>query len=119
MKRRIESLEPFPFQSDFSAPAPKPKDTISLNTEELALLLSDAQASGAAIARNDILAEHAERLEKTSSELKAVLSSIVDLAACLETAAINEKDRADALDRVRRLAAVVIDSQGDLFSEHG
>ena len=116
MKRRIETLEPYPFQSDFTAPAAQPKDTSSLDTSELALLLSDAQASGAAIARNDILAEHAERLEKTSSDLKAVLSSIVDLAACLETAAIDEHDRADALERVRRLAAVVIEGQADLFS---
>ena len=117
MKRRIESLEPYPFQSDFSAPVPKTKDTISMDTSELALLLADAQASGAAIARNDILAAEAERLEKTSTDLKAVLSNIVDLATSLETAAIDEHDRAEALDRVRRLAAVVIDSQGDLFSE--
>lgn len=116
MKRRIEKLEPFPFASDFSAPAPKSDDTMQLSTTDLALLLSDAQASGASIARNDILAEQAERLAQTSSDLKTVLASIVDLAACLEQAAIDENDRSDALDRVRRLAAVVIEGQGDLFS---
>lgn len=115
MKRRIESLQPYPFASDFSAPAPRTRDTVQMSTEELALLLSDAQASGAAIARNDALAAEAERLAATSADLKAVLSSIVDLAANLETAAIDEADRADALDHVRRLAAVVIEGQGDLF----
>lgn len=117
MKRRIETLEPYPFASDFRAPEPAVKDTIQISTEELALLLSDAQASGASIARNDSLAEQAERLSQTSSDLKKVLAGIVDLAAYLERAAIDENDRADALDRVRRLAAVVIEGQGDLFSE--
>lgn len=115
MKRRIEKIEPFPFASDFSAPAAPPRDRIELSTEDLALLLADAQASGASIARNDALAEQADILSKTSSELKHVLASIVDLAACLEQASIDESDRRDALDRVRRLAAVVIDQQGDLF----
>lgn len=116
MKRRIEQLSPYPFASDFSAPAPNPQDMVQLSTKELALLLSDAQASGAAIARDDSLAEQAERLAQTSADLKKVLLGIVDLAAYLEKAAIDEADRADALDRVRRLAAVVIEGQGDLFS---
>ena len=116
MKRRIEQLNPYPFASDFSAPAQKQPDTVEMSTKELALLLSDAQASGAAIARNDSLAEQAERLAQTSSDLKKVLLGIVDLAAYLEKAAIDESDREDALDRVRRLAAVVIEGQGDLFS---
>lgn len=115
MKRRIEKIEPFPFASDFSAPAPKVSDTVELSTEDLAILLADAQASGASIARNDALAQQADILSKTSGELKQVLASIVDLAACLEQASIDEADRRAALDRVRRLAAVVIDQQGDLF----
>ena len=115
MKRRIEKIEPYPFASDFSAPEAQSADTVQMTTQELALLLSDAQASGASIARNDTLAEQAERLSKTSEELKAVLSSIVDLAAHLEHAAIDEADRTEALDRVRRLAAVVIEGQGELF----
>ncbi|MEM9180314.1 MAG: hypothetical protein AAGA89_11405 [Pseudomonadota bacterium] len=115
MKRRIEKIEPYPFASDFSAPAPGTRDTIELSTEDLALLLADAQASGASIARNDALAEQADVLSRTSSELKQVLAGIVDLAACLEQASIDEAARQAALDRVRRLAAVVIDQQGDLF----
>lgn len=116
MKRRIESLIPYPFASDFSAPDCETRDTVQLSTKELALLLSDAQASGASIARNDTLAEQADKLSQASADLKQVLASIVDLAAHLETAAIDENDRADALERVRRLAAVVIEGQADLFS---
>ena len=116
MKRRIESLIPYPFASDFSAPDGETRDTVQMSTKELALLLSDAQASGASIARNDTLAEQADKLSQASADLKQVLASIVDLAAHLETAAIDESDRADALDRVRRLAAVVIEGQADLFS---
>ena len=116
MKRRVEKLAPYTFASDFSAPAPQADETISMTPQDLALLLSDAQASGASIARNDALAEQAERLANTSSDLKKVLASIVDLAAYLEKAAIDDADRKVALERVRRLAAVVIEGQGDLFS---
>ena len=115
MKRRIETITPYPFASDFSAPEPNQGDTVQMSTRELALLLSDAQASGAEIARNDALAQEADKLSKASNELKQVLAGIVDLAACLEHASISEADRQDALERVRRLAAVVIDQQGDLF----
>ena len=115
MKRRIETITPYPFASDFSAPDSNQGDTVQMSTRELAHLLADAQASGAAIARNDALAQEADKLSKTSRELKQVLAGIVDLAACLEQASISESDRQDALDRVRRLAAVVIDQQGDLF----
>lgn len=115
MKRRIEKIEPFPFASDFSPPKASEPETLSLTAQDLALLLSDAQAGGAAIARNDALAEEAERLARTSEDLKKVLTSIVDLAAHLEQAAIDESDRNAALERVRRLAAIVIEGQGDLF----
>ncbi|MEM9571476.1 MAG: hypothetical protein AAF996_08420 [Pseudomonadota bacterium] len=116
MKRRVEHIEPYPFSSDFRAPQAPISDKIELSTQDLALLLADAQASGAEIARNDALAEQAEALSKASSELKLVLSGIVDLAACLEQASIDEADRQAALNRVRRLAAIVIDQQGDLFN---
>ncbi len=117
MKRRIETIEPYPFASDFSAPETSGPDTLTLSAQDLALLLSDAQAGGASIARNDALAEEAEKLAKTSDDLKKVLAGIVDLAAHLEQAAIDESDREAALTRVRRLAAVVIEGQGDLFVE--
>jgi len=117
MKRRIDKLEPYPFTSDFTVPKPTTTDAIEISPTDLALLLSDAQASGAAIARNDTLAAQAETLAATSADLKSALSGIVDLAAYLEKAALDESDRLEALDRVRRLAAVVIDQQGDLFGE--
>lgn len=116
MKRRIEKIAPYPFASDFSAPAPMDADTVKISPHDLALLLSDAQASGASIARNDALAAEANKLAQASDDLKKVLVGIVDLAAHLEQAAIDETDRRDALERVRRLAAVVIEGQGDLFN---
>lgn len=115
MKRRIQNLTPYPFSSDFDAPSADVSEKVQISPADLALLLSDAQASGAAIARNDALAEEAEKLAATSGELKRVLAGIVDLAACLEKASIEESDRQAALNRVRRLAAIVIDQQGDLF----
>ncbi len=115
MKRRVEKIEPFPFASDFSAPAPDETDTVRMTPQDLALLLSDAQASGASIARNDALAAEASKLAQASDDLRKVLAGIVDLAAHLEHAAIDETDRKDALERVRRLAAVVVEGQGDLF----
>lgn len=117
MKRRIEKLEPFPFASDFSVPVAARPDMINMSKEDLALLLSDAQASGASIARNDTLAAQAETLAQTSADLKRALAGIVDLAAYLEKATLDESDRAQAIERVRCLAAVVIDQQGDLFGE--
>lgn len=117
MKRRIEKLQPYPFTSDFSAPVAAPRDMVQMSKEDLALLLSDAQASGASIARNDTLAAQAESLAQTSTELKRVLAGIVDLAAYLEKATLDEADRVEALERVRCLAAVVIEQQGDLFGE--
>lgn len=117
MRRRIEKIEPYAFASDFSAPQPHVPETVSMTPQDLALLLSDAQAGGAAIARDDTLAEQAARLEQTSDDLRKVLAGIVDLAAHLEQAAIDESDRQAALERVRRLAAVVIDGQADLFAK--
>ncbi len=117
MKRRVETLTPYPFASDFSAPKLEDPETVKLTSQDLALMLADAQASGASIARNDQLAEQADKLAKTSEELKQVLTGIIDLAAHLEQAAIDESDRTEALTRVRRLAAVVIEGQGDLFGE--
>ena len=116
MKRRVEHIAPYPFASDFSAPEPADADTVRMTPQDLALLLTDAQASGVSIARNDALAAEASKLAQASDDLKKVLLGIVDLAAHLEQAAIDETDRQAALNRVRRLAAVVIEGQGDLFT---
>ena len=72
MKRRVEKIQPYPFASDFSAPDPDDDDTVRMTTQDLALLLSDAQASGASIARNDALAAEASKLSQTSEDLRKV-----------------------------------------------
>jgi hypothetical protein len=45
------------------------------------------------------------------------MTRIVDLAAYLETAAIDEHDRQQAMENVRRIASTVLEGQGELFSE--
>lgn len=115
MKLRVQKIEPFPFSSDFQTPGPSSQNMVQISVDELAHLLAAAQQNAAEIARDDTLTAQADRLVETSSELKRVLEGIVDLAAYLEKASIDEADRRDALDRVRRLASVVLEQQGDLF----
>lgn len=118
MKRRIENLKPFPFQSDFSVPQCGEPDQITLSAADLAALLSDTRVSTAELVRNDTLAEHADTLSNVSGDLKSVMTRIVDLAAYLETAAIDEHERKHAIENVRRLASTVLEGQGELFSEN-
>ncbi len=117
MKRRIETLKPYPFESDFSAPKPEPKDMITLTAPELSALIADAQVTSASLARDETLASEADKLSAVSAEMKSALSGILELATHLEHAAIDEGDRAQALERVRRLASIVLDGQGELFTK--
>ena len=117
MKKQISSLSPYVFSSDFAAPEPKTEDTISVRIEDIAALLADTRESTAALVRDDTLKAAAEQLRDTSTDLRRALATIVDLAAHLETAAIDEYDRQTALASVRKLAATLIDHQGDLFAE--
>lgn len=116
MKRRIESLKPFPFESDFSAPKPADPELITLSAADLAALMAEARESAAAMTRDDALTEHAAQMEAAIEKLKDALAAIVQLAAHLESAAIDEADRQTALANVRKLASRLIDSQGDLFA---
>ena len=117
MGRQIETLKPFPFASDFAPPAPEQEGALTLSAQELSTMIAEAQATAASLARDDTLAQQADALSRISGELKSVLAQIVELAAHLEQASIDEADRAQALDRVRRLAAIVIEGQGELFDK--
>ncbi|MEM1088178.1 MAG: hypothetical protein AAGH90_10635 [Pseudomonadota bacterium] len=117
MKRQIQRLTPFPFDSDFQFVSP-PEDetgTILMTAEELAALLADTRDSTATLVRDDTLKAHAEHAEKITDDLKSALERIVDLAAHLDTASLAEEDRKVALESVRRLASTLIDGQADLF----
>ncbi len=117
MKRQIAKLKPFPFESDFSAPRPENPDVITMSAADLAALLSEERVATAELVRNDTLVEQADKIGAVSSDLKAVMQRIVDLAANLETAAIDEHDRQQALENVRKLASTILEGQGELFSQ--
>lgn len=120
MKRRVEKLKPFAFSADFSAPAPETADTqdmINMTASDLAALLAEAREATAEMIRDETLHEHSERVDAISRELRVALGSIVELAAYLEKAAIDEHDRQTALESIRRIAGTLIDGQGELFTQ--
>jgi len=118
MRRRIENLKPFPFESDFSAPKTDDPNLITMNAMDLAALLADARASTAALVRDETLSAESERIANVADSLKDALTAIVALAAHLEKAAIDETDRAAALHNVRHLASTLIEGQGELFTKN-
>ncbi|MEO0550036.1 MAG: hypothetical protein AAFZ91_08950 [Pseudomonadota bacterium] len=117
MKRPIRQLKPFPFESDFSSPSPEPEDKVTMSALELQSLLAETRDGTASLIRDETLAAEADRLEKVSGDLKAALATIIELANLLDSAALDEEDKSLALSKVRRLAATLIEGQGDLFSD--
>ncbi len=118
MRRRVENLTPFSFQSDFSSPAEEAStDTITLSTEELNVLISETRAATAELVKNDALQIEADRLADISQQLKLALARVVELTHHLETASLDEHDRQTALESVRRLAGSLIAGQQDLFDK--
>ena len=114
----IQSLAPFEFRSDFAAPAPAPQtpdDRITISVGELAALLDDTRESTARLLRDDQVRQQAEAMQASSEALRSVLLKIVELANALEKASISEPLRSDAKDRIRKIAAELIDGQGNLF----
>lgn len=117
MRRRVEQLKPFSFESDFSAPRPGTPEQISLTSADLAALLAETREATAALVRDETLGAQAERLKSVSDDLKVALSAIVNLASLLEKAAIDEHDRQLALRSVQHIARTLVDGQGELFSK--
>ena len=118
MKRKVSTLHPFPLTSDFTLPPPETKGEVRFNAEELAALIQETRESTAELVRNDLLAVEADKLKAVSDQLNASLVQIVNLAAHLEKARIDETDRRQALDTVRKLASTLIDGQGELFADN-
>ncbi len=117
MRRRIEALQPYRFESDFNPASHGAADTVALTAPDIAALLAEARESTAALVRDDTLKATSDRLEAVSANLHEALSAIVRLAAHLEKASIDEHDRTMALDNVRHLARTLIDEQGELFTK--
>lgn len=116
MKREIKKLQPFPFESDFSAPQPEKPDQLNMSAADLATLLAEARDGAARLMQNETLAAESERLQQVGEDLKYALATIVELATLLETAALSADEKSIALSKVRRLAATLIDGQGELFA---
>ena len=117
MNRRSVSIQPYEFNSDFSAATPNDADKIAMTSADLAALLAETRESTAALVRDETLAAETARLHEVSENLREALTAIVNLAAFLERAAIDEHDRQIALSGVRRLATTLIDGQGELFAK--
>ncbi|MCF6329440.1 MAG: hypothetical protein L3J02_06545 [Henriciella sp.] len=118
MRRRVQNLKPYALTSDFTAQNADDPDQITLTAADLAALLADTRESTAALVRDETLSAEAKRLEAVSTELRAALGAIADLAAHIEKAAIDEHDRNMALGNIRRIAATLIDGQGELFTKN-
>ena len=116
MKRQTQRLQPFPFESDFSAPQVEDDNLITMSANDLSVLLAETREGTANLVRDETLAAEAQRLQRVGEELRTALSTIVDLAGLLETAAIDAEDKSVALAKVRRLASTLIDGQGELFA---
>ncbi|MEM6535060.1 MAG: hypothetical protein AAF613_05400 [Pseudomonadota bacterium] len=117
MKRRIDTFRPFAFETSFQ-PAPKnDPEWLKMSTADLAALLAETREATAALVRDETLSAQTEHLQKISGQLRECLALIVNLAAHLESAAIDEHDRQNALANVRKLAQTLIAGQGELFTE--
>lgn len=110
----MKSVTPFDFRSDFSQPEDGP-ERLSISIEELGALLDDARRSTADMLRDEQVKLQADAMKESAQALKASLAQIVELAELLESAAISESVKDDAIGRVKRLAAELIDGQGNLF----
>lgn len=117
MRRRVEALKPYTFESDFTPPSPDAEGKIELTTADLAALLAETREATAALVRDETLKAQAEHLQTVSADLKEALSAIVNLAGLLEKASIDEHDRQMALHNIQHLARTLIDGQGELFTK--
>ena len=115
---KVKSVDAFEFRSDFGPPAPPPApqdDRISISVSELAALLDDTRQSTERMVRDRGARMRATAMTRSSDSLRVALLQIVELAQALENATISESLREEAKARVRKIAAELIDGQGNLF----
>lgn len=114
---RVQSVSPYEFRSDFTLPEPPPPqdDRIAISMSELAALLDDTRQSTARLVRDKEARIRAAAMTQSSDALRVALLQIVELANALEKAPISETLREEAKARVRKIAAELVDGQGNLF----
>ncbi|WP_300395959.1 hypothetical protein [Henriciella sp.] len=113
-RKPVSSVTPFDFRSDFDTPAPN-ESQVTMTVSELAALLDDARRSTAEMLRDEQVKLQADAMRDSAESLKAALRQIVELAELLESSTLSEETRDEAVDRVRAVAAELIDGQGNLF----
>ncbi|WP_018147977.1 hypothetical protein [Henriciella marina] len=113
----LQSVSPFEFRSDFAAPdlSPAKPDRINVSVTELAALLDDTRQSTLKMVRDREAKSRNMAMERSSDALRVALLQIVELANALEKAPVSETVREDAKARIRKIAAELIDGQGNLF----
>lgn len=114
---KVQSVSAFEFRSDFAPytpPAPQ-DDRIAISVAELAALLDDTRQSTERMVRDKEARIRAAAQTRSSDSIRIALLQIVELANALEKATISESLREDARARVRKIAAELIDGQGNLF----
>lgn len=117
MKRKVKSLEPFAFQSDFTPAQPPQVDTgktVHLTPEELSHLLAEARAQAVDVALQTSLDAQRAHLTSLSNKMIDALGVILRLGEHLEHAALDEYDRQQALKHIKALASTLLDGQGEL-----
>lgn len=115
---KVKSVDAFEFRSDFgppAPPAPPQDDRISISVSELAALLDDTRQSTERMVRDREARMRAAAMTRSSDSLRVALLQIVELAQALENATISESLHEEAKARVRKIAAELIDGQGNLF----
>jgi len=116
-RRPVSSLSAFDFKGDFSAQTPvnQADGTVAVSAAELAALLSDARAEGAASAKDEASDERTARLESISDQMRRALAELLKLAECLDQVKLPADAQTNARSLLSTACQMIIDGQGDLF----
>jgi len=114
--RSTVSVQPFEFQSDFSAPKSVEPGRVELSAEDFASLLGQARAEGLMEGRAAAASEDAARMDAAAEKLNAALKDLVKLAEYLEASAGKDGAPAEVRALIKSAAKRLIDGQGDLFT---
>jgi len=111
------TVQPFEFQSDFSAPKMEEAGRIDLPASDFVAFLAQARAEGMVEGRAIAATEDAEKIKAAADRFTGALKDLIQLAEYLEFSS----GEAGAPEAVRVLiksaAQRLIDGQGDLFVE--
>lgn len=111
------SIQPFEFQSDFSAPQKAEPGRVEMPAEDFASLLAQARAEGLIEGRASTASEEAERMDAASDKFRSALSDLLKLAEHLDASAGIGGAPEEIRALVKAAAQRLVDGQGDLFTK--